>query len=417
MRAADIRVVVTGMGVVSPVGIGVSAFWDSVVNGRSGIKPITHFDASSYPSRIAGMVEDFDPSQILDPNLIKHTSMYEQFALVAMKEAMAQSGLVITEENAYEVASVIGSGIGGFEIPSQQYNILKLKGVERLDPYMIIKMIADGATSYASIECGAKGPKFAPVAACASSTIAIGEAYEIIKRDDAVAAITGGSESAVTDLGLGSFVAARALSKRNDNPETVSRPFDQNRDGMVMSEGAAIFVLEERNTAMQRGANILAEVVGYGNTSDAYNTVLPDPSGEGAARAMMIAMRKADLGPDHIGYISAHGTSTPAGDPAEVLAIRQAFAERLSPPPVSSIKGPIGHTLGASGAIALVACIMAMHTRTIPPTTNLEHIDPACEGLDHVANIARVCPTHLHSAMVNSFGFGGHNASLVVTRP
>ena len=413
----NVRVAVTGMGAVTPIGIGVKSFWNGVVDGVCGIRPITHFDASSYPSQFAGMVEDFDPTGIMAERLIKHTSRYEQFALVAMAEAMAQSGLVINDDNAYEVAVVTGTGVGGFETPTQNHDILRLKGVEKLDPYMIIKMIADGASSNLSITYGAKGPKFAAVAACASSTIAIGEAYEIIKRGDAVAAITGGSEAAVTDLGLGSFVAARALSQRNDNPAQSSRPFDKSRDGMVMSEGAAIFVLEEMGVAIERGARILAEVVGYGNTSDAYNTVLPDPTGEGAARAMMIALGKADLEPDHIDYISAHGTSTKAGDPAEALALRRVFADRFAPPPVSSIKGQIGHTLGASGAIALVASIKAMETRTIPPTINLESVDPACEGLDHVANTARVCGTHLHNSMVNSFGFGGHNATLIVARP
>jgi 3-oxoacyl-[acyl-carrier-protein] synthase II len=415
------------------VGNNVPKFWDALLRGESGIKPITHFDASEWPVTIAGYIHDFDPSGIIDGKLQKNTSRYQQFALAATAQAMAQAGFKVVGEdqkgNIYgsdlstlmvidgdRMGVIYGSGVGGFEAHDNQCEVLRAKGIGRVSPHLVTMMIPDTAAGLISIEYRAKGINYAPVAACASSTFAVGEAFRNIRDGYADIIITGGSEAAITPLGFGSFVAPRALSKRNDNPTGASRPFDIDRDGFVMSEGAATLVLENWDFAKARGANILAEVVGYGFSADAHHLTAPDPTGDGARRSMALALQVAGLEADHIGYISAHGTATVGGDVPETLAIRDLFGERKYAPPISSVKSTIGHTLGASGAIELVACIEAMRTGLIPPTINLDNIDPACGDLDFVPNEAKKANTKINFVIKNSFGFGGHNASIVLAR-
>jgi 3-oxoacyl-[acyl-carrier-protein] synthase II len=397
------------MGVVSPVGIGVEAFWSSLVEGRSGVGPIRMFDATDFPSRIAGMVEDFEPSPVLAPKEARRMSRFMQFSVVAAEEAVRDADLDVGDDSEGRVGVIFGSGIGGLDVMEEQHLKLLEGGVRKVTPFLVPMMIADLAAGQISMRYGAKGINYCPVSACATATHAIGEAGEAIRRGTADVVITGGADAAVTRLGLAGFCAARALSTRNDDPEGASRPFDLGRDGFVMGEGGAALVLESWEHAEGRGAAILGELLGYGASADAYHITAPDPEGRGAIRAMRAALEQADLAATDIDYVNAHGTSTPAGDIAEALAVRTLFGE--PGPAVSSTKSMTGHLLGGAGAIECVASLLAARDGVMPPTINLDDPDPECP-VDHVANEARSAP--VGAAMSNSFGFGGHNATLIV---
>jgi len=406
------RVAVTGLGVISALGVGVDATWAALVAGRSGARPITHFDASEYTTRFAATLAAWDPSPWIDGKEARRMSRFQQFAVAAADEALAQSGLVIDADNAERVGVIVGSGIGGLDAMENAHSLLLERGPSRVSPFLVPMMIVDLAAGLISIRTGARGINYAPVSACATGNHAIGEAGEAIRRGDADAVIAGGFDCGVTPLGLAGFAAARALSTRNDDPEGASRPFDAGRDGFVIGEGGGILVLEEWESAVARGAEILAELSGYGATADAYHITAPAPDGNGARRAMTAALRQAGLTPDRIDYINPHGTSTPLGDIAETGAIKAVFG--ADAPPVSSTKSMTGHTLGGAGALEAVVCIQAMRTNTLPPTINLTDPDPQCD-LDYVPNVAR--ETTVGAALSNSFGFGGHNACLLFSAP
>jgi 3-oxoacyl-[acyl-carrier-protein] synthase II len=407
------RVAITGMGVVSPVGIGVSAFWDSLKAGRSGIHDITAFDVAEYTTRFGGYIDEFDPSAVIDRKEQRRMSRFQQMAMVAAAEAMADSGLEITDANAERVGVIVGSGIGGLHTMEEQTGVLLARGPSRISPLLVPMMIVDLAAGHISIRWGAKGVNFAPVSACSTANHSVGEATETIRRGDADAIIAGGFDCGITPLGLAGFCAARSLSQRNDDPLHASRPFDAERDGFVMGEGGGVVILEEWESAVARGADIRAEVLGYGASADAYHITAPAPDGAGARRAMVSALTKAGLDPSAIGYINAHGTSTELGDAAETGAIKEVFGGRDSAPPVSSTKSMTGHLLGGAGAIELVACVKVLQEGVMPPTINYEHPDPACD-LDYVPNEAREAV--VSAVMSNSFGFGGHNATLIIGR-
>lgn len=405
------RVAITGMGIVSPVGIGVEAFWDSISNGRSGVGPITHFDASEYPTRFAAYCDDFDASTVVDKKELRRLSRFQQFALVAADEAITDAALEITEENAERVGVIVGSGIGGLQTMEEQTQVLLERGPGRISPFLVPMMITDLAAGQISIKYGAKGINYAPVSACSTANHAIGEAAEAIRRGSADVVIAGGFDAGVTPLGVAGFCAARALSTRNDDPVGASRPYDVDRDGFVIGEGGAILILEDWDLAVARGARIRGEVMGYGASGDAYHITAPAPDGSGAIRSMRGALDQAGIAPSEVAYINAHGTSTPVGDVAETKAIKQVFAE--STPPVSSTKSMTGHLLGGAGAIEAVACVLAMERSLLPPTINITNQDPDCD-LDYVPNVARQAEVPV--CMSNSFGFGGHNATLVLGR-
>jgi len=407
------RIVITGLGPVTPIGIGKEAYWQSLVMGNSGISEITHFDASEYPTRIAGEIQDFDPTAFIEPKEAKRMDRFTQFAIAATKLALDDAKLKITPSIAERVGVVIGSGIGGLGTLEEQHKILLEKGPRRVSPYLIPMMICDLAAGQVSIFFGAKGPNTCVVTACAASTHAIGDAFEMIKRGITDICIAGGSEASITPLGISGFCACRALSRRNDEPTRASRPFDAQRDGFVMSEGAGIVILETLEGARSRGAHIYAEVVGYGLTGDAYHITAPSPTGEGAARSMQMALDEADLSPEQVDYINAHGTSTPYNDEFETMAIKKVFGKHAYELLVSSTKSMTGHLLGAAGAIELIACAMTIETGIVPPTINLEKPDPLCD-LNYVPNIA--VKSDVSIAMSNSLGFGGHNATLVIKR-
>lgn len=407
------RIAITGMGVVSPVGVGVGTFWDSLTSGRSGIHEITAFDTAEYSTRFGGYIDDFDPSDVIDRKEQRRMSRFQQFAMVAAAEAMKDSGLQITDENAERVGVIVGSGIGGLGVMEEQFTTLVERGPSRVSPVMVPMMIVDLAAGHISIRYGAKGINYAPVSACSTSNHAIGEAGEAIRRGSADAIIAGGFDAGITRLGLAGFCAARSLSQRNDDPQGASRPWDQGRDGFVMGEGGGIVVLEEWDHAVARGADIHAELIGYGASADAYHITAPAPDGSGAKRSMRLAIEQAGVDMSEIGYINAHGTSTELGDVAETNAIKEVFGGRDKTPAVSSTKSMTGHLLGGAGAIELVATIRALQTGLLPPTINLVDQDPECD-LDYVPNIAREADVSV--AMSNSFGFGGHNATLVVRR-
>ncbi len=407
------RVVVTGLGPVTPIGIGKGEFWDSLVGGRSGIAEITLFDASEYPSRIAGEVKDFNPVDFVDHKEAKRMDRFIHFAVAASKLAIEDSGLKIDESNADRVGVIIGSGIGGLRSLEDEHIKLYEKGPRRISPFLIPMMIADLAAGQVSIIFGARGPNFCTVTACASGCHAIGEAYNTIVRGDADAMLAGGSEAPVTPIRVVAFCAARALSTRNDEPELASRPFDAQRDGFVIAEGAGVLVLEELSLAKARGARIYAELVGYAATADAYHITQPDPEGVGAVRAMQLALERAGVSAKEVDYINAHGTSTEMGDIAETKAIKKLFGEYAYEVPISSTKSMTGHLLGAVGAVEAIACCQVIEKGMIPPTINLENPDPECD-LDYVPNRARRADVSV--ALSNSFGFGGHNACLVFKR-
>ncbi len=404
----DRRVVVTGLGAVSPVGVGADAIWDSVAAGRSGVGPITLFDASTYPTRIAACVDEWDPAPWIDPKEARRMARFQQFALASALMAVEDADLEIDESNAERVGVIVGSGIGGLATMEEQKAVLDAKGPGRVSPFLVPMMIVDLAAGHISIRLGAKGINYAPVSACATGNHSIGEAGEAIRRGDADVVIAGGFDCGVTPLGLAGFSAARSLSTRNDDPTAASRPFDAERDGFVMGEGGGVIVLEELEHARTRGARVYGELAGYGASADAYHLTAPDPSGDGARRAMLQALSKARLEPSAIDYINAHGTSTGLGDAAETGAIKQVFG--ADPPPVSSTKSMTGHLLGGAGALEAIICLMAMKHGVLPPTINYTTPDPECD-LDYVPNKAR--DARIGALMSNSFGFGGHNATLV----
>ena len=407
------RVAVTGMGVVTPLGIGVNRFWDALLQGRSGVHLVDRFDTALFPTKIAAQVDDFRAEDFIDRRDARRMDRFVQFAVAATRMAVAHSGLEITEDIAPRVGVYIGSGIGGLATLEDQHKTLLERGPKRLSPYFIPMMIGDMASGQVSIVFGAKGPNSAPVSACATGSNAIGDAYKIILRGAADVMICGGSEAAITPLSFAGFCAARALSERNDDPEGASRPFDAARDGFVMGEGSGVLVIEEWEFAKARGAAILAEIVGYGMSGDAYHLVQPAPEGGGAARAMLSALAEAGLGPQDIDYINAHGTSTEIGDKMETRAIRKVFGSAADRVAISSTKSMTGHLLGAAGGIEAVAVIESLRHGIIPPTINLTAPDPECD-LDYVPNKAR--RVDVRAAMSNSFGFGGHNATLVFRR-
>jgi 3-oxoacyl-[acyl-carrier-protein] synthase II len=407
------RVVVTGMGAVSPLGLDVPTLWQGIQEARSGVGPVTLCDATGLESRIAGEVKGFDAHNYMDRKEARRNDRFIHFAIAATREALAMAELSITPENAEDIGAIIGSGIGGIETFADGLHTLRDKGPGRVSPFLVPGMITNMAAGQVSIQFGLKGPSFCPTSACATAAHAIGEAAETIRRGWAKAIVAGGSEAPITPLGIAAFVSARAISTRNDSPETASRPFDATRDGFVLAEGCALLVLEEYEHAVARGARILAEVAGYGASSDAFHITQPCAGGEGALRAMRLALKHANLTPADIDYINAHGTSTPAGDIAETQAIKTLLGERAYAVPVSSSKSQLGHLIGAAGSIEAVITILALQNSVLPPTINLRTPDPECD-LDYVPNAARA--GELNIAMSNSFGFGGHNVSLVFKR-
>ena len=409
----SVRVVITGMGAVSPLGLDVASLWQGITAGRSGIGPITRFATDGFETTFAGEVRGFDPLTVLDRKEARRTDRAIQYALAAAAEAIRSSELHITPENGERVGVIIGSGIGGIETLSEGFATLGSRGPSRISPFLVPMMLPDMPAGMVSIRHGAKGPNYAPVSACATSGHAIGEAAAIIRRGDADVVIAGGTEAPIVPIAVAGFSSARALSTRNDDPEHASRPFDATRDGFVMGEGAGILVVERLEHAQERGAPILAELVGYAATADAYHITMPDEFGTGAAKAMERAIAQAGLAPTDIDYVNAHGTSTPANDRLETLAIKAVFGEHVQRLPVSSSKSQIGHLLGAAGAVEAIICVLALREGLIPPTINYREPDPAC-NLDVVPNEARRAT--LRYVVSNSFGFGGHNVSLVFGR-
>jgi len=405
------RVVVTGMGVVTPLGCKVDELWARLCRGESGVRPIEGFDVSIFKVRFGGEIQNWNPVEYLDSKEQKRIDRFAQYALVAATDAIRESGLDFAKEDRRRCASVIGSGVGGLGEIEAQFRRLLEKGPERVSAFTIPKMMLNAAAGCVSIQFGLKGPAYGVVTACASASNAVVEAIKEIESGDMDVVITGGSEAAVTPLGIAGFAAMKALSERNDDPQRASRPFDRDRDGFVLSEGAGIVVLEEYEHARKRGAPILAEMLGYGVSSDAGHITQPDENGVGAASAMTDALKSAGLAKDQIDYINAHGTSTPLGDVAETVAMKAVFGEYAHSVPISSTKSQLGHLLGASGGVELVISILAIRNGVIPPTINLENPDPACD-LDYTANVAR--ERRVRIAMSNSFGFGGHNVSLIV---
>ncbi|MCC5828125.1 MAG: beta-ketoacyl-ACP synthase II [Phycisphaeraceae bacterium] len=403
------RVVVTGLGLVTCLGHRVDDVFDRFVHGQSGIKPITRFDASGHYSRIGGEITTWEGGPHLNSRDTKRLDRFAQFAMHSAIEAVNQSGLDFSKENAWRCGAIIGTGIGGMEEFELGYRRFLEKGPDRVSPFMVPKLMCNAASGNVSIHFGIRGPNTAITSACASAAHAIGEAFDCVRNDVADVMVTGGSEAALTPLGLACFTALKALSRRNDDPQAASRPFDLNRDGFVLGEGAGILILEELEHARARGANILAEVLGYGQSADGSHITAPDEQGKGAAFAMGAALKDAGLEPEKIDYINAHGTSTPLGDVAEVTAIKRLFGEHAAKVPVSSTKSMIGHSLGASGGIEAVACVKTINGGVIHPTINQTTPDERCD-LDFVPNTAR--EAKVRHVLSNSFGFGGHNVSL-----
>lgn len=404
------RVVVTGLGMVTPLGTGVRENWEAACSGKSGIRTITKFDPTPFPCRIAGEARDFNSHDWLDKQQVRRLDIFIHFAMASARMAMKESGLKIDDSNRHRVGCLTGSGLGGLALLENYHKILLEKGPDRVSPFFIPGMIANMAPGQIAIEFGAKGPNMSIETACAASSHAVGESFRLIREGRADAMITGGSEAVVTPLAVAGFCAMRALSTRNEQPERASRPFDLNRDGFVMSEGAGILILEEMDHAIQRGATILAEVVGYGLSGDAYHMTAPEPDGGGAILCMSEAIRDSGLKPEEIDYINAHGTSTKLNDESEVRAIKSVFGEHTRKLAVSSTKSMTGHLLGGAGGIEAIFTVLTIKEGTIPPTINYETPDPECD-LDFVPNAARKAA--VKAAMSNSFGFGGTNASLI----
>ncbi|QNJ07623.1 beta-ketoacyl-(acyl-carrier-protein) synthase II (KASII) [Synechococcus sp. Minos11] len=413
MAESSRRVVITGLGAVTPIGNTVATYWAGLQSGANGVAPITLFDASKHACRFAAEVKDFDPSGVLDPKETRRWDRFCQFGVVAAKEALAHSGLEITDANRQRIGVIIGSGVGGLLTMETQAHVLEGKGPGRVSPFTVPMMIPNMAAGLAAIALGAQGPSSAVATACAAGSNAIGDAFRLLQQGHADAMVCGGAESAITPLGVAGFASAKALSFRNDDPATASRPFDAERDGFVIGEGAGILVLETLDHAQARGAEILGEVVGYGMTCDAHHITSPIPGGLGGARAMSLALSDAGLKTDDIDYVNAHGTSTPANDSNETAAIKTALGERAMAIPVSSTKSMTGHLLGGSGGIEAVAAVLALQNGVVPPTINHQNPDPACD-LDVVPNQAR--EQIISTALSNSFGFGGHNVCLAFRR-
>ncbi|MDD5409034.1 MAG: beta-ketoacyl-ACP synthase II [Candidatus Omnitrophica bacterium] len=408
------RVVITGLGAITPVGNDVESFWQSLRDGKSGVGPTTSFDASAFDSRISAEVKDFDPTRYgISLKDIKRTAKFVQFAIAAAKQAMESSGLDSKKEDATRMGVVIGSGIGSLHTIEEEHKVFLSKGPSRLSPFLIPMLIVNEASGMVAIIHGLKGPNSCVATACASGSHAIGEAYRMILYGDADVMLTGGTESCIVPTSVGGFCALRALSTRNDDPKRASRPFDRDRDGFVMAEGCGLVVLETLEHAQKRNANIIAEIAGFGMSCDAYHITAPDPDGAGAAQAMTMALKDAQMNPSEITYINAHGTSTKLNDKIETLSMKKAFGEYSKKVMVSSTKSVTGHLLGAAGGVEFLTCCLAIRDGVVPPTINYEHPDPDCD-LDYVPNIAR--KTNVVACMSNSLGFGGHNASLIVKK-
>ncbi|NWF83581.1 MAG: beta-ketoacyl-ACP synthase II [Bryobacteraceae bacterium] len=407
------RVVVTGVGVISSVGLTAEETWSSICASKCGIGPITQFDASQFSTRIAAEVKGFDPLQFVDKKELKKVGRFIQFAIAASDEAMKASGLQVTAANAEQVGVYIGSGIGAFEVIEREHKNLLEKGPGRISPFFIPATIVNLASGNVSIRTGAKGPNSATATACTTSAHCIGDSFRLIQHGYADAMIAGGAEACITPMGVGGFAALRALSTRNDEPEKASRPWDKDRDGFVVGEGAGIVILEELEMARARGAKILAEIVGYGMSGDAYHITAPSEDGEGAYRVMRNAIKDAGIEPSAIDYINAHGTSTPVGDVIECTAIKRTFGDHAKKVAISSTKSMTGHLLGGAGGLEAALTILAIRDQIAPPTINLDHPDEQCD-LDFVPHKAR--PMKLEYALSNSFGFGGTNGSLIFKR-
>jgi 3-oxoacyl-[acyl-carrier-protein] synthase II len=407
------RVVITGCGVVSSLGQNVSTFWNNLLAGKSGVSHIESFDVSNYNTKIAAEIKDFNPEDYMDRKDVKRADRFAQFGVAGAKLAIEHAKLEITAENAHRVGVYVGSGIGGLQTWEEQHEVLLNKGPRRVSPFFIPMMIANMASGLISIMTGAKGPNSASISACATGTHAIGDAFHIIKRGQADVMIAGGTEATIRPTALAGFNSARALSTRNDEPEKASRPFDAERDGFVMGEGAGVVVLESLEHALKRGANIIAEVVGYGMSGDAYHLTSPAEEGEGASRSMMEAMKDADLQPSDIDYINAHGTSTELNDKFETLAIKNTFGDHAYKLAISSTKSMTGHLLGAAGGVEAIVCALSIQDQILAPTINYENPDPDCD-LDYVPNEAR--KTKVDVALSNSLGFGGHNATIILRK-
>ncbi|MBF0614995.1 MAG: beta-ketoacyl-ACP synthase II [Magnetococcales bacterium] len=408
------RVVMTGIGLVTPLGVGIKPVWEGLTAGRSGIGPITRFNTEEYACRIAGECQNFQPEDWVDKKDVKKMDLFMHFGVAAAQLAWEDSGLNVTEENARRIGVIIGSGIGGLTAIQNQAMVLKERGPRRISPFFIPMSLINLISGHVAIRYGMKGPNHSVVTACATGAHAIGDAMRIIQRGEADVMLAGGAEAAICELAVGGFAAAKALTSRNDDPTGASRPWDRGRDGFVMAEGAGVVVLETLESAQKRGATIYAEMVGYGMSGDAYHITAPQPDGEGAARCMTAALQDAGIGPAAIGYINAHGTSTPIGDHMETLAVKMAFgadhAKRLM---ISSTKSMTGHLLGAAGGVETIFTALALKNGVLPPTINLTDPDPACD-LDYIPNVAR--EQVVDYALSNSFGFGGTNATLVMKR-
>lgn len=404
------RVVITGLGVTSPLGTGLEKNWDALCNGRSGIGPITRFDASDFAVKFAGEVTDFPTEEFIDKKEARKMDLFIHYAVGAADMAVADSGLEINDDNAERVGVVVGSGMGGLPAIEKYHEALTNGGYRKISPFFIPMSIINLAAGQISIKHGAKGPNLAPVSACATGTHAIGDAFRMIQRGDADAVISGGTESTVCPLGIGGFSVMKALSTRNDDPQAASRPFEKNRDGFVMGEGAGIVILEEYESAKKRGAKIYGEVAGYGLTGDAYHLTAPAPGGEGAARCMKMALDTAGMNPEDVDYINAHGTSTPFNDLYETMAIKSVFGDHAKKLMISSTKSMTGHLLGAAGGVEAVFSLLAMERGVVPPTINYTEPDPECD-LDYVPNEARQADVKV--AISNSLGFGGTNATIL----
>ncbi|WP_417910868.1 beta-ketoacyl-ACP synthase II [Candidatus Electronema sp. PJ] len=407
------RVVVTGVGLVTPLGTGTDKTWQGLMSGRSGVGPITRFDASAHASRIAAEVKDFEPERWFEPKQAKNLDHFVQYGVAAAVMAAEDSGLEITEALAERVGVITGCGMGGLPTIEEYHSVLLAKGPRRITPFLVPRMIPNMPSGHISMRLGAKGPNLALSTACAAGTHAVGEAYRHILFGDCDIAVTGGAESVICPMAVGGFAAMKALSTRNEDPEHASRPFDRDRDGFVMAEGAGMILIEELESAKRRGAKIYAELVGYGLSSDAYHIAAPPDNGEGAARCMKMALRSAGMNPDEIDYINAHGTSTPLNDSCETAAIKTVFGDHAYKLAVSSTKSMTGHMLGGAGGIEAAFTALTLYHQCIPPTTNYENPDPACD-LDYVPNTAR--ETKIQAAMSNSFGFGGTNGVIIMKR-
>jgi 3-oxoacyl-[acyl-carrier-protein] synthase II len=410
MSSANSRVVVTGIGTLSPLGLDTSTMWQALIVGKSGVDRITLFDAEKFETKIAGEVKGFDPANYMNPKDVRRNDRFSQMAVAASLEALKQAGLKIDDTNKGDIGVIIGSGIGGLTTLFEQTKVLLERGPDRVSPFLIPMMMPNIGSAQTSITLGARGPNLCTTSACSSGSDAIGIAYETIRRGDAQVMITGGSEAIINPVGVSAFNALKAISTRNDQPQLASRPFDAERDGFVIGEGAGVLILEDLSSARKRGAEILTELIAYGDTGDAYHITAPIESGEGAAQAMQTALAKAGLKPTEIDYINAHGTSTQLNDKMETKAIKTVFGNYAHQVPISSTKSMMGHLVGSAGAVEAAICILAIRNGIIPPTINLTHPDPECD-LDYVPNTAR--QAKVTTAMSNSFGFGGHNSVLI----